>query len=334
MMMVLFTAGLSSCKKGENHSASGSSVDYFVSVWSEMSPHHLIPSDDKQIILQPNNNLIVRVVKRGNPPKSGTSGITESYELTDYKSSKDKASGEGFLVKALQPFGSALIKDKISEGDTVSVKMDEVKGLFMTEGIQGIPFYYNGNCNKYQTAVITVKTSSGLFIGNAQVTIPAYDEIGCTKCHGSATFSVFKDILAKHDLKHNTILSLPANQPVLCAGCHPGSASDSKVNLFKALHGSHANIKDIHCNDCHIGVSTINNLNDSVKADNSDCIGCHGKMAAISSNIAPTHGPGELQPPCETCHTGLNWTHPGEIFYGKPRGNGKPFCIACHKSRP
>lgn len=337
IMMVLFDAGLSSCKKGENLSASGSSRDYFVSVWNEMAPHRLNPSDDKQIILQPNNNLIVRVVKRGNPPKSGTTGITASYELTNYKSSENKDSGEGFLAKAIHLFGSAPIKDKTSEVSALSIKMNDVKGLFMAEGIQGIPFYHNGNCNKYQTAVITVKTSEAGLIANAQVTIPAYDEINCTKCHGSATVSAFNDILAKHNLKHNTALSLPANQPVQCAGCHPGSisasTSGSNTNLSKALHGSHANITDIHCHDCHIGISKNNNGNFSVKADNSDCVGCHGKMATISSGIVSAHVPDALQPPCETCHTGLKWTHPGEIFYGKPRGNGRPFCFACHKSR-
>jgi len=152
LMMALLIAGLSSCKKGKNPSSKFITPEYFVSVWSENSLPGLNPLSDKQKIMQLNHNLIVRVVKRGNPPKSATSGITVSYEITNYKTSKDKNSE--------------------SEGQVVSGNMVESKGLFRAEGI---PVKLNETLNSYQSANVTVKTSDGRIIAHALLIIPAFD---------------------------------------------------------------------------------------------------------------------------------------------------------------
>jgi nitrate/TMAO reductase-like tetraheme cytochrome c subunit len=264
---------------------------------------------------------MVRVVKRGNPPKSGTDGVTVCYELTNYNTSQDKSS-------------VAESEDHITSGNLIAVK-----GLFMAEAIQGIHIYHNGACNSYQTAKITVKTNDGRLIANANLTIPAFDEFSCVKCHESATVSSFNDILTKHDLKYATKLSSPANQPVVCAVCHTGSAhgnaaTDAKENLAKAIHDSHANRKGITCNDCHVSKLANTDPNLTGKAVKEDCISCHGEMNMITTNSASIHAQVASQPPCETCHIGLNWTNPEQIFYGKPLGKGNPFCIACHQNRP
>jgi hypothetical protein len=320
IIFTMITVGLSSCKSGENPPNGQSSSEYFVSAWNETSIRRLNPSADKQIILQPNNNVMVRVVKRGNPPKSGTNGLTVSYELTNYNRSKDKNSEKES-------------KDQITSGNLI-----EVKGLFIAEAIQGIHIYHNGACNSYQTAKITVKTNDGRIIANANLTIPAFDEISCEKCHGSDNMSTFSNILAKHDIKHATTLSSPANQPVVCIGCHTGNVSGSvpgsQENLDRAIHRYHANKKGITCNDCHTSITGKIDPNIKVKAGEEDCVACHGKMTAITSNVLSLHVSGTSQPPCEICHTGLNWTNPREVFYGKPKGTGNPFCIACHQSRP
>jgi len=314
LMVNLLVVGLYSCKSGDNASTKGSTSEYFVSAWNETSMHHLNPSVDKQIILQPNNNVVVRVVKRDNPPKSGTNGVTVSYELTNYNTSQDKSS-------------EAEQEDQITSGNLLAVK-----GLFVAEAIRGIHIYHNGTCNSYQTAKITVSTNEGKLITNAQLTIPAYDEISCEKCHGSDKVSTFSDILTKHDLKYATTLSSSANQPVVCAGCHTGnSLSDAKENLAKAMHDSHANRKGITCYDCHFNVSPNTGQKLTTKED---CISCHGEMAMIASKMVSAHATTTLQPPCEVCHNGLNWTNPSEVFYGKPQGKGNPFCIACHQNRP
>ena len=317
LMINLLVVGLYSCKSGDNASTKGSAAEYFVSVWSETSMHRLNPSADKQVILQPNNNVMVRVVKRGNPPKSGTDGVTVSYELTNYNISQDKSS-------------KAESEDQITPGNLIAIK-----GLFVAEAIHGIHIYHNGSCNSYQTAKITVKTNDGKLIADARLTIPAHDEISCEKCHKSDKVSTFSDILSKHDLKYATTLSSPANQPVVCASCHNGNtASDAKENLSKAMHDSHANRKGITCNDCHFSISTKNDPNFMGKTAKGDCISCHGEMAIIVSKMVSAHATATLQPPCEVCHKGLNWTNPSEVFYGKPQGKGNPFCLACHQNRP
>jgi hypothetical protein len=151
LLMALLIAGLSSCKKGKNPPSKFITPEYFVSVWSENSIPGLNSSGDKQKIQQLNHNLIVRVVKRGNPPKSATSGITVSYEITNYKISIDKNS---------EP-----------EGKDISGNMVESKGLFRAEGI---PVMLNDTLNSYQSANIIVKTSDGKIIADARLMIPAF----------------------------------------------------------------------------------------------------------------------------------------------------------------
>lgn len=312
VIVILLLFGVSSCNKGEKKSTIDSNCEFFVSVWNESSMHRQNPSEDKLIILQPNNNVVVRVVKRGNPPKSGTNGATVSYELTNYSTSPDKTS-------------DLETEEYISSGNLL-----QVKGLFMAEGIKGFHFYHSGACKSYQTVKITVKASDGKLIANANLAIPAFDEISCEKCHVSSSIGAFNDILSKHDLKHATTLSSPINQPVVCVSCHTGNLSaknttEAKENLSKAIHGSHANRKGITCNDCHVVISP-----NIVKTGKEDCILCHGEMATVASHKVSNHTTDGFQSPCETCHTGLNWTNPNEVFYGKPKGSGNPFCIACH----
>jgi hypothetical protein len=208
-ILVLSVQGLSSCKGGTNPSLTGSNAEYFVSAWSELSMRPLTPSDNKPIILQPSNNLIVRVVKRGNPPKPATNGITVSYEITNYKTSDNSNS---------EPEGKVIY----------SGNMVESKGLFIAEGIQPI---LNDNGNSCQSANIAVKTTDGRIITYAHLIIPAFD----------------------------------TNR---------------------------------------------------------------GELTVIKAQVS-----GKSLPPCEICHYGMNWTNPGEVFYGKPKGKGNPFCIACHQSR-
>jgi len=201
MLFAIFVAGSSSCRKVTNPSKAGSKSEYFVSVWIENSNIGLNSSDDKRMSLQSNHNLIVRIIKRGNPPKSATNGMTVSYEIANYKISKDNKTE--------------------TEGHVAAGNMVETKGLFIAEGIHGI---LNDTCNYSKSATITVKTSDGRLIAQAHLIIPAFDV-----SHAGMVF-------------------------------------------------------------------------------------------------------GTSQPPCEICHYGMNWTNPGEVFYGKPKGKGNPFCIACHQS--
>jgi hypothetical protein len=214
LLMALLIAGLSSCKKGKNPSSKFITPEYFVSVWSENSLPGLNSSGDKQKILQLNHNLIVRVVKRGNPPKSATSGITVSYEITSHKTSKDINSD--------------------SEGQVVSGNMVESKGLFRAEGIQAI---INDTCNSYQSANIIVKTSDGKIIADAHLMIPAFvvgnggifpgtTQPPCEICHNGMNWTNPREVfygqpkgkgnpfcIACHDPRQSAIAGLQKGSP-------------------------------------------------------------------------------------------------------------------------
>ena len=85
LTLLLFIAtGLSSCKKDQNSiTPTGISGDYSVFAWNDLGMHCLNPTYDKLVILPPYNNVLVQVVKRGNPPDVVTTGITVSYKLTN-----------------------------------------------------------------------------------------------------------------------------------------------------------------------------------------------------------------------------------------------------------
>ena len=70
----------------------GTSGDYSVFAWNDLGMHCLNPSYDKLVILPPYNNVMVQVVKRGNPPQIVKSGITVAYRLLGNTSSYNKRS--------------------------------------------------------------------------------------------------------------------------------------------------------------------------------------------------------------------------------------------------
>jgi hypothetical protein len=82
---------LTSCSKSDGGNGGGggqdSFGDYSVFAWNDLGMHCLNPSYDKLVILPPYNNVMVQVVKRGNPPQVVTSGIIVSYKLTNNTSS-------------------------------------------------------------------------------------------------------------------------------------------------------------------------------------------------------------------------------------------------------
>jgi hypothetical protein len=53
--------------------------DYIVIGWNDLGMHCITPSYKKVAILPPFNNLCAQVIKRGDPPRIVTSGITLEY---------------------------------------------------------------------------------------------------------------------------------------------------------------------------------------------------------------------------------------------------------------
>ena len=336
LMMVLCASIILSCNKNDNPTPPGGTGDYSVFAWNDLGMHCLNPTYDKLVILPPYNNVLVQVIKRGNPPTIVTSGITVSYKLTNNTKSYTKNSYGGFWDNSLKLFGTTLTHDIGLKGNGLAGDMIVSGDHFTAEGIPVVPVNDDGTWNPYQVAEITVKGSDGTIIAQTQATVPTSDEINCAKCHGSQTVNAFADILSKHDLMHSTNLSLAANQPVLCASCHPSPAlgimTGPQKYLSQVLHGSHANLQGITCYDCHPGATTKCNRSLAHTTDNGNCTTCHGEMATVASSIASGRVPWASEPKCVTCHTGVTGIDTGTTLYRNSKGHGNLYCTVCHGS--
>src|SRR5512146_609158 len=76
-----------SCEKAKIKTQDVTTGDYSVFAWNDLGMHCLNPTYDKLVILPPYNNVMVQVVKRGDPPQVVTTGITVSYKLINNSSS-------------------------------------------------------------------------------------------------------------------------------------------------------------------------------------------------------------------------------------------------------
>jgi hypothetical protein len=339
LIIVLLSVLLTSCSKSNSPLPPVPPVttgEYTVFAWNDLGMHCLNPSYDKLVILPPYNNVLVQVVKRGNPPVIVTSGITVSYKLTNNTTSYNKRTYGGFWDNSLKLFGVAPAHDIGLKGNGLSGNMIVSGDHFTAEGIPVVPVNDNGAWNPFQVAEISVKSSDGTILAQTQATVPTSDEINCAKCHGSTTVDPFDDILAKHDDKHSTNLSAAASKPVLCASCHPspalGITTGPQKFLSQVLHGSHASKEGITCYDCHPGATTKCNRSLAHTADNGNCTACHGDMANVASTIASGRIPWASEPKCVTCHSGVNGVDTGTTLYRNSMGHGNLYCTVCHGS--
>jgi hypothetical protein len=327
---------LVSCSKSDGGGGGGGPDTYgtySVFAWNDLGMHCLNPSYDKLVILPPYNNVMVQVVKRGNPPQVVTTGVTVSYKLTNNTSSYNKRSYGGFWDNANKLFGVTLTHDIGLKGNGLSGNMTASSNHFVAEGVPVVPVNDNDTWSPFQVAEITVKDGTGNVVAQTQATVPTSDEINCAKCHGT---NAFDDILSKHDDKHGTSLSATASKPVLCASCHPSPAlgvnTGPQMYLSQALHGSHST-RGASCYDCHPGATTKCNRSLAHTADNGNCTTCHGEMSNVASTIA-TGGrvPWVNEPACSTCHTGVDGVSTGTALFKASQGHGSMYCSACHGS--
>jgi len=327
---------LTSCSESDGGGGGGQQDPYpaySVFAWNDLGMHCLNPSYDKLVILPPYNNVMVQVVKRGDPPQIVTSGITVSYKLTNNTSSYNKGAFGGFWDNSVKLFNVDLTqKHDIGLKDYgLSGNMTAASGYFIAEGIPVVPFNDNSTVrNAMQVAEITVKDGSGTVLIQTQATVPTSDEINCAKCHGA---NAFDDILSKHDSEHGTNLS--ANKPVLCASCHPSPAlginTGPQMYLSRALHGSHST-RNAACYDCHPGATTKCNRSLAHTTDNGNCTTCHGDMANVANTIAQGRVPWASEPACATCHTDVTGVSTGTALYRNSKGHGNMYCSSCHGS--
>jgi hypothetical protein len=143
IILVFFGTGLSYCIKetdgGDTNNPSvtpGTTGDYTVFAWNDLGMHCLNPSYDKLVILPPYNNVLVQVVKRGNPPTIVTTGITVAYRLLNNTTSYNKRSYSGFWDNFQKLFGTTPPAYDIGmKGKGLAGEMDVSGDHFTAEGI-------------------------------------------------------------------------------------------------------------------------------------------------------------------------------------------------------
>jgi len=312
---------------------------YVVFAWNDLGMHCLNPTYDKAVVLPPYNDLIVQVVKRGDPPTVVTSGLTVQYSIVNNTYSSGKGYFGQFWTYMQKLFGVSLpvntglnlVDPAIHNGLTGNMVVHG--NQFEADGIPVTPMDDSMTWNPYQVAQITVKDSTGKVVAQTQATIPTSDEINCGKCHGADPFT---DILQKHDAMHGT--NLVGQAPVLCASCH-GSPVLKTVNqhgateyLSAAIHRSHST-RGAVCYDCHPGNRTQCSRSLAHTAPDGNCTTCHGDMANVASSIM-TGGriPWLNEPKCVTCHSGVAEVDTGTTLYRNAAGHGGLHCAACHGS--
>lgn len=331
--------------EGSTHPGRCTSGQFVVFAWSDLGMHCLNPTYDDAVILPPYNNLIVQVIKQGNPPQITISGLSVAYRIINNTYSYGKTDSYGgifsqFWDNSPKLFGISLQRDKglnlVDPGvhNGLSGNMLAKRDYFVANGIPVTPVDDNGTWNPYQVAEVTVKDATGTIVAQTRTTIPTSDEIHCRKCHGDQAFT---DILSKHDIRNGT--TLVSQKPVLCANCHGdpilGSAGPgtSGKYLSLAIHQSHAPRRTA-CYDCHPGNTTKCSRSIAHPGTGTDgnCTTCHGTMTDIADSIlSGARIPWMNEPKCVACHP-VGGVDTGPTLYRNAKGHGKLFCAACHGS--
>jgi len=341
-----------------NKSKAASSTDkYVVIAWNDLGMHCINPSFKNLSILPPFNTLWAQVIRRGDPPKIVTSGISLTYRIVNNQKSAGKTDFWQYMFSLFginQPVGTGLT------GNRLAGTMARVGDHFEATGIPVTPYDDQMNWNPFQTAVVKLETTNPKTPKKVQYTravIPISDELNCAKCHAQGmdataninggTDSVDINILVVHDFYHGTNgqstagINLMDHQPVLCAGCHSDNAlgqlglgDGSSQPLSQSMHAWHSKFPDAGCYDCHPGQTTqcLRTAIGGMGYLGSDptCVLCHGDAAQVGNSIADGRQPWLKEPTCSRCH-GINYSTHGKL-YRFSTGHGGVYCSACHNN--
>jgi len=295
------------------------------------------------VILPPYNTLWAQVVRRGDPPRLVTDGLTVEYRVVDNTSSSGKTDDLGgafaqFWQNVEALFGVALEIDTglnlqdpaVHNG--LSGQMALVDDHFEVHGVPVVPVNDAGAWNPYQVAEVTVRDAGGAIVAQTRTTIPTSDEIDCARCHGAT--DPLGDLMAEHDDEHET--NLVGEAPVLCAACHGSPAlglpiGEAGLYLSDAIHGGHSE-RGATCYDCHPGERTQCSRSLRHTAEDGNCTTCHGSLSAMSESIHEGRTPWADEPACAACHEDVSQVDTGDTLYRNARGHGDLSCPACHGS--
>ncbi len=312
---------------------------YVVLGYNDLGMHCMNRDFSQLCILPPYNSLHAQVLRRGREPRIVTDNVTVSYRIINNTTSANKTN---FWQFANPLFGVDLPPDTGLTGNRLQGGMLPTgNNDWAATGIPATPLDDQFNLNAYPLSEIRVEVNNEIAATTLAV-VPVSWEISCNLCHapGMPDAAVDTDILAKHDLRHQT--NLLGSRPVLCAGCHAdpalGTAGVPNVpTLSHAIHRSHASrmgpVASLGntCYACHPGFQT-NCQRDVHFARGIYCVDCHGDMSNVAN---PQRVPWVNEPTCAGCHQArqpeFEFEEPGRLFKDS-RGHQGVHCAACHGS--
>lgn len=316
--------------------------------YNDLGMHCVQPDYAAFLILPPGNNIRVQVFKKGVQPKLLMKGIQVKYKIN---SQHDPQKYTNFWVYA-GSYGY-----NVPEG--VGITGSRTTGLMQPDptnrfweaaaipviGGTGEP----GSPTPYHTATITVtdQKTGRILAEFDKLVVPVSSEMDCKNCHGKE--NTWTNILRAHDNEEKTNLLSDAKRGILhrCNECHadpilnaPGKPGLPSLAL--AMHGFHAsrmsgNIQPV-CYNCHPGVKTDCNRG-VMRAQNLNCIDCHGTMSQVAAGIRAGRTPWLQEPTCERCHGQKYRENTGQLYRNSyllngpaPEMNNEILCAGCHNS--
>lgn len=311
--------------------------------FNDLGMHCIQPDYSQFLILPPGNNILVQVFKKGREPELLTEGIKVKYKINDLD---DPTKYSNFWVYA-KKYGFNIPKGIGITGNGLegfmklnsTEKYWEATAIPVTSLVGG-----KGAANPYHTATITVyDEKTNRVLGEFKnLVVPISPEMDCLRCHRE-----WPNILQSHDEEENTNLYLDSKRGILhrCNECHgdpildaPGKPNLPSLSL--AMHDFHADkmTGDVSpvCYNCHPGLITDCNRG-VMKANNINCVDCHGSMSIVAKSIKAGRRPWFQEPTCEQCHNQKYRVNSTLLYRNSyllnapaPEMNNLILCASCH----
>lgn len=312
--------------------------DHVVLSWNDLGMHCMNRDHAAMSILPPYNPLSAQIVRRGDaatPPQLVTAGATVEYSIPGNTYSVGKTD---FWDHDVALFGVDLPDNVGLTGNGLSGACEACAAHFTAEGIPLTPFADAAPTVEapYQLGLVIARDGGGLELARSRPVLPVSTEVNCVTsgCHSSE-----QDIIYGHELAGGYD---PADQPILCAGCHAspalGTTGIPEAGYFSfRIHDQHKFLDETMpgqdgCNMCHPGPQT-QCLRGTMATDYAMiCQDCHGDLNQVSGSIEHQgRVPWLNEPACRDCHA-TQYGEPAGRLYRLSTGHGGLMCAACHGS--